>query len=46
MEIEKIFLYFWLPTRTNNKNLVIGRIFFSKFGKIESFFSWKILLVG
>jgi hypothetical protein len=45
MEVEKnkILQHFWLHTETNNKNLVIGRIIFSKSDKFGPFFSWKIL---
>jgi hypothetical protein len=40
MEVEqiKISLYLWLPTGTNNKNLAIGRICFSKSGEFGAIF--------
>jgi hypothetical protein len=44
MKIGKIFLYFWLPTRTNNKDMVIGTIFFQFLANLSHFFHGKSFL--
>jgi hypothetical protein len=36
----------FLVSGTNNNNLAIGRIFFSKSGEFGSIFSWKIFPTG
>ncbi len=41
MEIGKIFLYFWLHTKTNNKNMVIGTMFFQNLANLSHFFHGK-----